>query len=272
MEIDPDDIQITIAILKALNLVDQMNGSISDSEDVLQFAKELYCRKDSHLEEKWPGNWQETQTVLHNCGYKSPRELYICLDESHYTQWDVMENGEDKCRHCGKKGTIKFYYLGISDKVQLWCSNRGVCEKMMAHWGEKEHWLVGEGPNFILKEISDGERFNELKWFWDPDSRWMLPVKCQYCANVTSSDEIEEFPEEEGKHVITCHECGSRRKHTPCYSRGDPRNSALIGHWDGWQPFGYPGTHSCGKQTPFSLLRNKFNVSNNTNVLKTVVN
>ena len=93
------------------------------------------------------------------------------MDESHYTQWDVMENGKDKCRHCGKKGTIKFYYLGISDKVQLWCSNRGVCEKMMAHWGEKEHWLVGEGPNFILKEIWDGERFNELKWFWDPDSR-----------------------------------------------------------------------------------------------------
>ena len=119
MEIDPDDIQITIAILKALNLVDQMNGSVSDFEDVLQFAKELNCRKDSHLEEKWPGNWQETQTVLQNCGYKSPRELYICLDESHYTQWDVMENGEDKCRHCGKKGTIKFYYLGISDKVQL---------------------------------------------------------------------------------------------------------------------------------------------------------
>ena len=64
LEIDPDDIQITIAILKALNLVDQMNGSISDFEDVLQFAKELHCRKDSHLEEKWPGNWQETQTVL----------------------------------------------------------------------------------------------------------------------------------------------------------------------------------------------------------------
>ena len=48
LKIDPDDIQITIAILKALNLVDQMNGSISDFEDVLQFAKELYCRKDSH--------------------------------------------------------------------------------------------------------------------------------------------------------------------------------------------------------------------------------
>lgn len=48
----PDEIEITIAILKALNLVDQMNGSISDFEDVLQFAKELYCRNDSDLEGK----------------------------------------------------------------------------------------------------------------------------------------------------------------------------------------------------------------------------
>ena len=35
-----DDLEI--AILKALNLVDQINGSVSNFEDVLQFAKELY--------------------------------------------------------------------------------------------------------------------------------------------------------------------------------------------------------------------------------------
>lgn len=60
-EINSDDIEITITLLKALNLVDKMNGSISDFEDVLQFAKELYCRKDNNLDEKWPRNWQETQ-------------------------------------------------------------------------------------------------------------------------------------------------------------------------------------------------------------------
>ena len=27
--------------------------------------------------------------------------------------------------------------------------------------------------------------------------------------------------------------------HAPVYTKGDPRNIALIGHWDGWQPFGY---------------------------------
>lgn len=253
-EINSDDIEITITLLKALNLVDQMNGSISDFEDVLQFAKELYCRKDNNLDEKWPRNWQETQSVLKNCGYKAPRELYICLDESHYSQWDVMENAEGKCRHCGKEGSIKFYYLGISDKIQLWCANHTMCKKMMGHWDEKEHWIKGQGPNFILKEIWDGARFNEISWFWDPDSQWMLPIKCQLCGNILSIDEIKAFPKEEERCVITCPECGTRWKQGPSYARGDPRNIALIGHWDGWQPFGYPGTHSCGMSVPLRLL------------------
>lgn len=245
-EIDHDDIEITIAILKSLNLVDQMSGSISDFEDILQFSKELFCRNDRKLEERWPRNWQETQSVLKNCGYKAPRELYVCLDESHYAQWDVMEKADETCRHCGKAGKIEYYYLGISDKVELWCANRDMCKKMMAHWREKDHWIEGEGANFTLKEIWDGERFNELSWFWKPDSEWMLPVKCKFCTNIISVDEMKECPQEDGRYEITCPECGTRWEQTPSYATGDPRNIALIGHWDGWQPFGYPGAHSCG--------------------------
>ena len=54
--------------------------------------------------------------------------------------------------------------------------------------------------------------------------------------------------------MITCPECGTRWKQGPSYARGDPHNIALIGHWDGWQPFGYPGTHSCGMSVPLRLL------------------
>ena len=32
----------------------------------------------------------------------------------------------------------------------------------------------------------------------------------------------------------------------PKYANGDPRNVALIGHWDGWQPFSTSIKHSCG--------------------------
>lgn len=157
---------------------------------------------------------------------------------------DVMEKADEMCRHCGKAGKIKYYYLGISDKVELWCANRDMCKKMMAHWREKDHWIEGEGANFTLKEIWDGERFNELSWFWKPDSEWMFPVKCKFCTNIISVDEMKECPQEDGRYEITCPECGTRWKQTPSYATGDPRNIALIGHWDGWQPFGYPGAHN----------------------------
>ena len=234
------EMEITCAILKALNLVDQMQGSVADFEDVFTFLKELFCRNDAELEELWPRNWWETQKLLKTCGYKDPRKLYICLDESHYCHWDVMETPDSLCRHCGKKGSSKYYYLGISDQIQLWCANEAMCNKMMAHWEEKGRWLHGEGANFTLKEVWDGSRFNELKWFWNPDSEWMLPVKRQQCGNVISIDEVLASLEENEKYIITCDECRTRWMHTPLYAKGDPRNIALIGHWDGWQPFGFP--------------------------------
>ena len=40
---------ITCALLKGLMLVEQMEGSISDFEDVLAFSKELYFKNDEHL-------------------------------------------------------------------------------------------------------------------------------------------------------------------------------------------------------------------------------
>lgn len=240
---------ITRALLKGLMLVEQMEGSISDFEDVLAFSKELYCKNDEHLMRLWPKNWTETKRILQDCGYKDPRELYICLDDSHITLWDVMETPDALCRHCGKKGEIKYYYLGLPEKIHRWCEDPIMCEKMMGHWKEKEHWISGVGSFFSYKEIWDGSRFNELKWFWDPTCEWMLPVRCNFCAAVISTDEIQSSShnEEDGSYSVQCEECGTRVRHQPQYARGEPRNIALIGHWDGWQPFGYPGSHSCGK-------------------------
>lgn len=55
-ETNPVNIEITIATLKAFNFVDQMKGSISDFEDLLQFAKEVYCKSHRNFEERWPRN------------------------------------------------------------------------------------------------------------------------------------------------------------------------------------------------------------------------
>ena len=132
-----ENLEITSAILKALNLVDQMQGSVSDFEDILQFSKELFCRNDSKLKKLWPKDWREMQVLLKKCGYKDPTELYICLDESHYCHWDVMESPEALCKYCGNKGTIKYYYLSIKDKLQQWCGNEDMCKKNDGTLGTK---------------------------------------------------------------------------------------------------------------------------------------
>ena len=56
--------------------------------------------------------------------------------------------------------------------------------------------------------------------------------------------------DQEGYHgqavSLLCPHCCSRVEHTHQYAHGDPRNIALIGHWDGWQPFSTSLKHSCG--------------------------
>lgn len=134
-----------------------------------------------------------------------------------------METPDSLCRHCGKKGSIKYYYLGIGDKIQLWCANEDMCKKMIGHWEEKGHWLQGQGPNFTLKEVWDGSRFNELNWFWNPESEWMLPVNASSVEmSLISIDEVLASPEENRKYIITCSESRTRWMHTPVYTKGDP--------------------------------------------------
>eukprot|EP00731_Ephydatia_muelleri_P035237 Em0107g9a len=70
----------------------------------------------------------------------------------------------------------------------------------------------------LQNEIWDGDRFKELSWFWNPEARWAILALCPNC----------------------------KFEHKPKVTSGDPRNIALIGHWDGWQPFSTSCKHSCG--------------------------
>ena len=64
----------------------------------------------------------------------------ICLE------WKMGHHGGKKkqtCKHCGRKGKVKYYYLGLETKVKLSCDSE-MCQKMMTHWEEMEHWLEKE--------------------------------------------------------------------------------------------------------------------------------
>ena len=135
------------------------------------------------------------------------------------------------------------------------------CKKITAHWREKEHWLKAEHKNFKKCEIWDGLRFAEYAWFWDPTALWHLPALCPFCKHVVSSKYLNEVSKQNmnanGTVSIECPNCYNCFDHLLKSTRGDPRNIALIGHWDGWQPFSTSSKHSCGK----------FHVYLNTNMI-----
>lgn len=71
--------EILCAILRSLMLVDQMNGSQRDILEAIEFAKGLYCHKDSNLSKLWPKNWKELEKLLKENGYEDPKELCVSI-------------------------------------------------------------------------------------------------------------------------------------------------------------------------------------------------
>ena len=240
LELNRTDVAIVKCIFEALDLIKETGASLNTLQDLLVFARHMFCRgrgledEDQAIKNIWPSNWESAKKHLVKLGYQDAKEYFICLDDSHKRHWDIMERETDTCQHCGKQGTLKYYYLGLQGKVKHWVSSQDMCYKMTAHWREKEHWLNRERGWPLKRELWDGDRFCELSWFWDANSMWCLPVRCKMenCTNIIGGSTIEAFPESptlEGSKEIFCEECRSRFNHEPKYARGDPRNIALIG-------------------------------------------
>lgn len=194
--------EIVACILRGLILVEEMPSSVTGIEKLLKYGKELYCKGDCSFEKYWPSNWRETEKLLKDLGYENSQEFFICLDDSDYANYDIMDKEDSCCRFCGKPGVIRYYYLGLPQKVKLWCSDDTFCQKMAKFWEEREHWLH-EGPWYSLKEVWDCARFR------DPDCELFLPTRCHFCSSVLNAEEIEGSPYEGNRYTVTCNDCCS---------------------------------------------------------------
>ena len=230
------------AIIRAIEMKDQMAISIQHFEDLLCWGKDLYLKNNNAAENNvptlWPSKWDEVCSLLENIGYSTPKLYWVCLDSSHPCLYSLLENKEDCCPHCGKHGSIPYYYLSITNKVKRWCSSSSMCKKMTAHWQQRDHWLppdrkTGWGYG-LKKEFWDGKRFAELAYFWNPDEEWVLPVRCPQvdCKTVISADAILKSSKVAGsvdEHQIECHRCYHTFNYKIQTARGDPRNIAYDG-------------------------------------------
>ena len=241
------------AVVKAMILLEQVSGSHQDFMRILQYGKDMYCKgfKSPDLSKHWPTTWQSAMKLLTQNGYKPPIEYFVCLNDSHPCSFDVLKSADHNCRFCHTKGhsSIEYSYLPLKDKIHRWCQDAKFCHKMTAHWTEKGHWLDVDDEHSIVRynEIWDGKRFSELAWFWNPLSQWALPARCPFCNSVVPVDDLGSNHVQQAHEIsVNCPECHSEFTHSIKIVNGDPRNIALIGHWDGWQPFSTSTKHSSG--------------------------
>ena len=258
---------VVTAVLDALKIKRDSGASIGTFEDILEYAKKLLLSSLHNetidrdiLTTLWPKSWNDVQSLLREEGFEDARQYYICICRqekvvdgdsgpkySYTGKYSIMENKDDLCMNCGKKHYLTYYYLGLNSKVKNWFRSKNLCEKMLSHWMERDHWL-GKTESWPLKrEVWDGQRWVDLQWFWDPDKTWPLPSLCPSCGIPVSADHVSNSPngQAEGVKLVECPECLETYQHTMKFANGNPLNLALIGHWDGWQPFG-SSLRSCG--------------------------
>ena len=229
---------VICAIFESLDLLHETKGSLKNFEELLTVARHMYCKgagleeDDETVKKKWPSNWTAARQMLIAEGYEDAKEYMICLSDVHPQHWDILESKSDLCRHCGEKGAIPYYYLGLKGKIKRWVSHPDMCYKLLSHWREKEHWLNRNEGWHVKKELWDGKRFAELSWFWDPNTEYCLPVRCQYpgCNNIISAETVLSADKnDDGYHEVRCDCCHSTFHAQAKYVRGDPRNIAFVG-------------------------------------------
>ena len=150
------------AVLDAMNIMEGSGASIKTFQDILDYGKTMLFTSIGDdidvdiLSALWPKNWNAAQLLLKEEGFSDAKEYYICICREakeitkdgktsmkyHYNRmWSIMESQDELCPHCGKKGYIKYYYLGLHSKVKNWFRNEAMCKQMLSHWEEREHWL-----------------------------------------------------------------------------------------------------------------------------------
>ena len=194
------------------------------------------------------------QLLLKEEGFEDAKEYIICFCRTEKVltrngkthtkfvysgNFSIMDSKGACCTHCGNKGYLKYYYLGLESKIKNWFKTEPMCKKMLSHWNEREHWLGREESWPLKQEFWDSQRWIDLQWFWDPSKIWPLPTVCVHCSTIISVDHLTTSPEGiDNLKIVTCPGCFETFHHSMKMARGSPLNLALIGHWDGWQPFG----------------------------------
>ena len=130
------------------------------------------------------------------------------------------------------KSSVKRYYSTLARKGSLAKGWKHSCQEGDMEWITISRTVMVLGSKCKMDDIA----------------------LCPFCKHVVSSTVlkdalIQDMSVSECSYPlvsIICPDCHTMFDHLPKETFGNPRNIALIGHWDLWQPFSTTCNHSCG--------------------------
>lgn len=80
------------------------------------------------LSTMWPKNWNDVQLLLREEGFEDAKEYFICFCRTEKVitrngkthtkflysgNYSIMDQKDSLCTHCGNKGYLKYFSLGL---------------------------------------------------------------------------------------------------------------------------------------------------------------
>lgn len=61
---------------------------------MLRLYNSMFVADDENLQKLWPTSGGQLQTLLKDLGYSDPKQYFVCLNDIHPDQWDIMESND----------------------------------------------------------------------------------------------------------------------------------------------------------------------------------
>ncbi|MCO5591538.1 hypothetical protein L7F22_045524 [Adiantum nelumboides] len=149
----------------------------------------------------------------------------------------------EKCTVCGisRKQMMCFDYISIEHQLKCLTRSQSICHEFLEMWRNKKRWLDNSciSEDTKIHEFWDGTKCKNFEDFWNPNSHFELPV---ICPNSEYKQAYRAWPTPDNalqagstKYKILCKSCREEFECDKVLCKGDPRNFALLVHWDGFQ-------------------------------------
>ncbi|MCO5577982.1 hypothetical protein L7F22_031820 [Adiantum nelumboides] len=155
----------------------------------------------------------------------------------------------ERCPQCSKqrRDVMSFHFISLIGQLQLLCKSETLCYDFLRMWRSKERW-INQPPSAYpdhINEYWDGEKIRIYQDFWNPDKEWEAPIICEdpkclrahraFPKELMCKSLQKGWSSEQGEYIFRCSKCGKEQHARKTFIKGDPRNFALLLHWDGFQ-------------------------------------